>query len=205
MIYTYVMKLNKNDEIKYYIGKTYNPNIGLNDEEIICDWTIKYKPIKILELIPKYDDVDGKTLEYMSKFGIANVRGGKFSKKIIDHLMLMDILSKIFFSKEICSVCGKNKNKHYGCFLKDEDFDYDKLTKISQNKCSICKKIAHTENEHSSNNYRIPNNIYQPSNRHFYRNDFFDNSDEDDDLHDNSITCSKCYSPYHYTKDCFEA
>ena len=194
MIYTYVMKLNKNDDAKYYVGKTYNPNIGLNDEELKCDWTLKYKPIKILELIPKYDDVDAKTLEYMSKFGIANVRGGKFTKKIINHLTLMDILSKISFSKENCNICGKNKHFN-SCFYKDDDFNYDQLTKISQNKCSICKKIAHNESDHNS----------LKSNKYFYKNDFFDNSDDESSYNDYSAMCSKCFSPYHYTKDCFEA
>ena len=52
MLYIYVLKLSCN---KYYVGKTTNPEFRL-DSHFDSDgsaWTLKYKPIGLVDLIPK--------------------------------------------------------------------------------------------------------------------------------------------------------
>lgn len=79
MLYIYILELIDN---KYYIGKTSNPDFRLETHFNIGEsvWTIKYKPIKLIELITGCDnfDEDKYTLKYMEKYGIENVRGGSF-------------------------------------------------------------------------------------------------------------------------------
>ena len=79
MVYIYILKL-QND--KYYIGKTNNPNVRLESHYNMngSEWTKKYKPIKVLKVIPNCDDYDEDkyTIQYMDKYGTNNVRGGSF-------------------------------------------------------------------------------------------------------------------------------
>src|SRR6187431_2998919 len=92
-LFIYVLSLQQG---KYYVGKTRNPTFRLQDHfnNEGSAWTKKYKPIKVLELIPGDDyDEDKYTKIYMDKYGIDNVRGGSYvtielSKSSIHHLKL---------------------------------------------------------------------------------------------------------------------
>ena len=79
MVFIYILEL---ENSKYYIGKTHNPNFRLDAHfnSIGSSWTKKYKPIKLLKLIPNCSDFDEDkyTKEYMLKKGINNVRGGTY-------------------------------------------------------------------------------------------------------------------------------
>ena len=96
MVYIYILQLYNN---KYYIGKTNNPKFRIKNHfnSNGTAWTLKYKPIKVIKLIPNCDsfDEDKYTLKYMEKYGINNVRGGSFcqlklsydNKKIINKMI----------------------------------------------------------------------------------------------------------------------
>lgn len=84
MVYIYVIKLREN---KFYIGKTDTP-ITRIETQLTSDktlWTRKYHPIGLHELIPDCDpiDVDKYTLKYMYKYGLNNVRGGRFQETFL--------------------------------------------------------------------------------------------------------------------------
>ena len=85
MVYIYVLKL---EQDKYYIGKTNNPNLRLENHFSSngCEWTKLYKPLKIIEIIPHCDnyDEDKYTKIYMDKYGIDNVRGGSYTSVNLD-------------------------------------------------------------------------------------------------------------------------
>ena len=83
MTLIYILKLEKD---KIYIGQT--DNIQTTYEENIngqiCDWTKLYKPYKIerlfdFEMNKEFSDVNKITEDYMSTYGINNVRGGIYS------------------------------------------------------------------------------------------------------------------------------
>lgn len=94
MVFIYILQL---EQGKYYIGKTTNPKMRLENHFDLTgsSWTKKYKPINIYAIIPDCDnyDEDKYTKIYMEKFGIDNVRGGSYCqielnkevKKIIEH------------------------------------------------------------------------------------------------------------------------
>ena len=79
MVTIYVLELESN---KYYIGKSNNHDIRINDHDngIGSEWTKKYKPIKIKEIIHNCDMFDEQkyTKKYMYEYGIENVRGGSY-------------------------------------------------------------------------------------------------------------------------------
>ncbi len=85
MVYIYVIELEDN---KYYIGKSETPELRIENHmtQINCaEFTKKYKPLRIIEIIPNCDDFDEDkiTLQYMNKYRINNVRGGSFSQIIL--------------------------------------------------------------------------------------------------------------------------
>ena len=84
MVFIYILKLNSN---KYYVGKTFNPTFRLDShfKSNGSRWTMKYKPIKVLKIIPNCDnfDEDKYTIKYMGIYGINNVRGGTFCRFIL--------------------------------------------------------------------------------------------------------------------------
>ena len=115
MVYIYILLL---DNEKYYIGKTNNPDIRLDNHFLNngAEWTKKYKPIKILELIPNCDDYDEDkyTIKYMDKFGINNVRGGSFVTIELEKDTIKFIEKMCRSANNSCFKCGKN-----GHYIKD--------------------------------------------------------------------------------------
>lgn len=156
MVFIYILELENN---KYYIGKTLNPNFRLEQHLTYngSEWTKKYKPKKVLEIIQNCDDFDEDkyTLKYMKHYGISNVRGGTFCKVNLDKNNL-DIINKMITSStDKCYICGK-----YGHFAKDcykkinilKDTIYNKhLYFNSKNKCYRCGREGH----YSTNCYAL--------------------------------------------------
>ena len=108
MVFIYVLKL---EQGKYYVGKTNNPQFRLENH---CNgngsaWTQKYKPLKMIKLIPDCTDYDEDkfTRQYMDKYGIANVRGGAFVKVNLDK-PTKDFLTHMSNStNNKCFTCGE--------------------------------------------------------------------------------------------------
>lgn len=75
MVYLYILQLEQN---KYYIGKTNNINTKIlyHMNGVGSDWTNKYKPLKIIDIILNCESSDEyKYIKfYQYKFGIDNVK-----------------------------------------------------------------------------------------------------------------------------------
>ena len=107
MVFIYVLQL---EQEKYYIGKTENPNFRI--EQHFCfggsEWTKKYSPISVIEIIPNCDDYDEDkyTRRYMDNYGIDNVRGGSFCEVVLNEttIKLLEKMSKTTQNK--CFTCG---------------------------------------------------------------------------------------------------
>ena len=108
MVFIYIINL---EEGKYYIGKTNNPQFRLNAHfnSSGSEWTKKYKPIKIIKIIPNCDDYDEDkyTIKYMDKYGINNVRGGAFVSIQLSDDEVKIINKMINGASDKCFICGK--------------------------------------------------------------------------------------------------
>ena len=137
MVYIYVLLL---EQGKYYIGKTINPEFRL-EKHFNCggsEWTIKYKPIKVLEIIKDCDDYDEDkyTRIYMDKFGIENVRGGSFCQIVLPKETVAVLEKMKMTSQDKCYKCGQNGHLAKYCTQKEETQlpdDVDGLIEFSEN------------------------------------------------------------------------
>ena len=115
MVYIYILQLEKG---KYYIGKTSNPQFRIESHFNFngSAWTIKYKPIKLIKLIPNCDDYDEDkyTRIYMDKYGIENVRGGSYVKIELDTITITHLQQMNNGTNNKCFICSKE-----GHFAKD--------------------------------------------------------------------------------------
>jgi cellular nucleic acid-binding protein len=145
----YILKLSDN---KYYVGKSNNleKRKEAHMNGIACSWTKKYKPIDVVEIIENASpfDEDKYTLEYMDKYGMDNVRGGKYVKEALDSLDRISIKKSLWGAKDCCTQCGRK-----GHFVKDCKFTTDvtgedtftEIVKVYS--CEKCDKEYEDKNE----------------------------------------------------------
>ena len=96
---------------KYYVGKTKNMDIRyrqhMNGNGSF--WTKKYKPIKIEREIPNCSnfDEDRYVKEYMSRYGVDNVRGGAYIQEKLDSSTKRFIRNELLMANDMCLYCGE--------------------------------------------------------------------------------------------------
>ncbi len=108
MVNIYVLKLEYG---KYYVGKTNNVNVRLNDHirSKGSAWTRKYKLISVEHVYKNCDnfDEDKYTVKLMSEKGIDNVRGGSFCEIKLNQAS-KEIIQRMLRSKDDkCHFCGE--------------------------------------------------------------------------------------------------
>jgi hypothetical protein len=166
MIFIYILELENN---KYYVGRTTNPDFRLKQHFNTngSQWTKKYKPISVLEIIPNCDnfDEDKYTLKYMSDYGINNVRGGSFSQIILDENNLAIISKMINNSTDKCFICGKIGHYILECKESIESIEQYKdgpcdcinsyFAKHRKSKCALNNTITFIKNLFDNENENI--------------------------------------------------
>ena len=170
MVYIYILQL---DDNKYYIGKTTQPDIRLDSHfnSNGSTWSKKYKPIKIIGLIPDCDnyDEDKYTIKYMQKYGIENVRGGSFCEIILSKETITTIEKMINSVSDNCYMCGSQDH-----FIKDCDMKFEKIKELPHENTELkinttvinekCNCISSFLKPHRRKKCLI-NNFTQPSNK----------------------------------------
>jgi hypothetical protein len=132
------------EQSKYYVGKTTNPKVRLDSHFHLngSAWTKKYKPIKIVEIIPNCDDYDEDkyTMIYMDKYGIPNVRGGSFVTIQFDETTITHLKQRSNGTNNRCFQCGKEGHFIKNCNINEEcDCITSMFSKHRKSKCALNK------------------------------------------------------------------
>jgi len=100
----YCLRLENN---KYYVANSFASGSA---------WTHIHPPIDVFQEHKSSDTTtDNIVLEYMAKFGIENVRGGKYSQLILSTDQVIDILQNIRQNKDCCLACGHQTHSIEDC------------------------------------------------------------------------------------------
>ena len=140
MEHIYILKL---EDGKYYIGKT--KNVEKRWTEHITGngsgWTKKYKPMSLSKTVvsTSYFDEDKYVKEYMSKYGIENVRGGTYSNIDLDTNCISVLEKEIRHSKNLCTRCGRNTHFIKDCYAKTDSNDNIIIDNVSKDKAVLKK------------------------------------------------------------------
>jgi predicted GIY-YIG superfamily endonuclease len=138
MLTIYALKL---ESEKYYIGKTHrgvNADIRFQEHKSGngSEWTKLYKPISIVETY-EHDSAfeeDVFTKKYMLKYGIDNVRGGSYTKIVLDEWQIKSLEHEFKSVTDSCFKCGRtghfaadckkyNINEYLSSFETEEKID----------------------------------------------------------------------------------
>ena len=144
MVYIYVLQL---EQGKYYVGKTTNPEFRLEShfKSNGSEFTKKYKPIKILELIQDCDDYDEDkyTRMYMDKYGIDNVRGGSYVSVKLDEATKNQLTKMSNSTLNKCFKCGEAGHFANRCYVNENSDDEEEDIWC----CEYCDKEFRNESK----------------------------------------------------------
>ena len=103
---------------RYYIGKSNNLSKRIAEHMAGegSAWTKKYRPISVKETFLNVSPFqeDFKTVEYMAKYGIDNVRGGSYAQVDLSEFQKDALTMQFRSAKDQCARCGRS-----GHFIKD--------------------------------------------------------------------------------------
>ncbi len=195
MVFIYILQL---EDKKFYIGKTENPQFRLNSHFNYngSAWTKKYKPLKVLELIPDCNnfDEDRYTKEYMSKKGINNVRGGTYCKIKLDNDEINSIQKEINGATDCCYICGSKEHFANDCDNNDDNINVDNLTK-QLNSLSFKKFIPAKKFECEKFGYLFK---YGDKGLGYYKDKNISSITAS-----NKDTCFRCHRIGHFANNCY--
>lgn len=145
-MYIYVLEC---DLYKYYVGKTDNVCKRYNQhlEGKGAEWTKLFKSIKIIELKESINvfDEEAKTLEYMLKYGIDNVRGGSYTQIVLSSEQISLINSTIRNANGSCLTCGAPG--HFSKYCKKKNFQNVVKDVKHVNEIKNVKEVKNVVNE----------------------------------------------------------
>jgi hypothetical protein len=160
MVFIYILQLQNE---KYYIGKTTNPSFRL-EQHFNSDgsnWTKKYKPISVLDIIPGCNDFDEDkyTIQFMEKYGINNVRGGSFCEIKLSDTNISTLNQMIRGVNDKCYICGRKEHFANECkkFIVEKNPINEKCDCPSsyvfphrKKKCSLNKLLSLLDDENDN-------------------------------------------------------
>lgn len=223
----YVLKLEQN---KFYVGKT--ENLKKRYQQHLdgsgSAWTKKYKPISLDHVVPDTSpfEEDRYVKEYMSKYGMDNVRGGAYTSIDLTEEQEDMLRKELRSTTDKCLNCGKSghfanqcKRKssfkaNCGCgkeFLDFEEFVAHHrmcLTRSQQKKeeeeweCEFCDRTFTTRFGCSVHEKSCKETIHKRKN-HLDAGSMIGVRTVQQQQQKVKNSCYRCGRPGHYSPDCY--
>lgn len=202
---------------KYYVGKTDNI-LKRYDEHVAgkgSSWTRKYKPIGIEKTISNASvfDEDRYTKEYMSKYGIENVRGGSYVQVELDDVQMDALKTEIWGAKDACTRCGRKGHFVKDCYARSDVSGNEIEEEEEVWVCEKCDQEFDTYHECEQHERRCGSYssgaCYRCGRTGHLVADCFAQSHisgryiRDADHRDETVACFKCGTPGHYSTQCY--
>lgn len=153
MVWIYLLELHMG---KYYVGKTNDIKTRTKQhfKHLGSTWTKRYKPIRLLYTFrgSKWDE-DKFVLEMMYKYGVRNVRGGRYARPTLTPETLWEIHQSFRHANNQCFACGSSTH-----FVSDCCVDV----------CYRCARTGHVVADCNRDSHALFGRCYKMSN-HCYR------------------------------------
>ena len=137
----YVLQLQNG---KYYVGKSANPAARYKQHKDGngAAWTQKHKPVKFLETrsLNSEHDENNLTKDLMKTHGVNNVRGGSYTKIVLDDSVRSVLEMELVGNADKCYTCKCAGHFARDCPLKDLPSEEETVWE-----CSLCGKEFKTE------------------------------------------------------------
>ncbi len=150
MITIFVLKLKNN---KYFVGNTKEEKFILEEHFKSSDfeWTQKYEPICVQEIIKNIDfsDINKYVFEYMAEYGVINVRGGDYSNIKINEIKKSKLHNLLNHDQKYCYICGNENHISDNC---DKFLDWELGNDIDD-----CNSVNDSNNSNNSNDHNNSN------------------------------------------------
>ena len=190
----YILKLKDN---KYYVGKSKDPEKRFLEhvDGNGSTWTAKYEPIEILKVIKDASpfDEDKFVKEYMSIYGVKNVRGGSYVKEVLEEKDLNTLQKEIRNATDCCTKCGNKGHFVKDCYVKNKSKynDINISTSVSIKTCFDCGDSGHYSSEcpNKKIEIKISNKKTKKINNSF--------------KYQTISTCYRCGREGHYANTCY--
>jgi len=181
---------------RYYIGKSNNLEKRRQQHlnGTASAWTRKYKPICVEKIIPNASvfDEDKYTKEYMSKYGIDNVRGGTYVSVELDESQEDAIQKEILGATDCCTRCGRKGHFVKDCYartVKDEEVHrVHSTSQVVSQRRSKKEELFDKQMEAHQRAKRVSNGTSQVVSQRQSKKEG---------------TCYRCGRAGHYSPDCY--
>jgi cellular nucleic acid-binding protein len=138
---------------KYYVGKSDDVMNRYQQHMNGCGsaWTRKYKPLSLVKTIENASpfDEDKITKEYMSKYGVENVRGGSYVEIELSDFHQEALQMEIWSAKDLCTQCGRAGHFVKDCYankdVSGKKLEYEDSCDEDEWACEYCDRGFTTE------------------------------------------------------------
>lgn len=177
---------------RYYIGKTDRPIQDRVEEHFShngSEWTRKYKPIKVIEIIQNADDFDEDkyTKQYMKEHGIDRVRGGTYTQIQLPEFSIKSLEKELCNASDLCFRCNRPGHFANQCYATNKSRHQPISDTFDVWCCEYCNKefrtyyaaekheqiCTGTEVKSYGYNGRNPNTCYRCGRTGHYANECF--------------------------------